>query len=152
MSSRVEPSGAPRCEANVLELGPTQREQAQRIEGAEQRGKHGDSHPGTTNLAIAPPGASQYQDFIILDPSVVSEGDGYRDYFGGCVVEDDRQNIKPDRQKPTEGERTCHHEIIELRRLVEDLLDHNRRHDHGGGNGQLAKHAAMDRDHRCPAG
>jgi hypothetical protein len=77
-------------EADVLETRPTHRKQAQRIEGTKQRGKHREDHPGASNLTTAPPGAPQGQDLIILYPPVVLEGDGYRDYFGGRVVEDDR--------------------------------------------------------------
>ena len=90
-------------EANVLEAPPARREQTQRIERAKRRGKHGGDDPGTSDLTTAPPGIPQGQDLIILNPMMVLPGDGNRDDFGARVVEDDRQDVKPDQQKPIEG-------------------------------------------------
>src|ERR1700730_11030906 len=139
-----------RLEANVLEAPPTQREQAQRIERAKRRGKHRDDDPRTSDLKTAPPGAPQAQHLIILDPLVVSAGDGNRPDFGGRAVEDERQDVKRDQQEASEGERNAHYKIGELRPFMENLLDNDHRHDRGGGDGQPPEHVAINRYQRCP--
>src|ERR1700730_4811746 len=118
----LDPGTCRRLEANVLEAPPAQREQAQRIERAKRRGKHCDDDPGTSDLATAPPGAPQAQHLVILNPLVVSAGGGNRTDVRGRVVEKEPQNVKPYQQEPIEGERTAHHQIVELRRLMENLL------------------------------
>ena len=148
----LDPGICRRLEANVLEAPPTEREQAQRIERAKRRSKHRDNDARTSNLRTAPPGVPQAQHLIILDPLIVSASDANRDDFGGGVVEDDWQDVKPDQPEPIEGERAAHHQIVELRRFMENLLDDDHRHDRGGGDGQPAEHVAINRDQRCPAG
>src|SRR4029077_856275 len=87
-------------EANVLEAPPARREQTQRIERAKRRGKHGGDDPRTSDLTTAPRGIPQGQDITILNPMMVLPRNGNRDYFGARVVENNRQDVKPDQQKP----------------------------------------------------